>query len=326
MYKVFINDGSKEIPEDDICYVVGKSGVFLKKKVGIIESVTPVNGISILKDVQLSAKINIPKIPGKDFARIINFFRQVYSMYKAESIILIFFNKDSKLYKFECPIQEVSAASLHYKIKNLRGFNLIGTIHCHGSMSAFHSGTDTHDEKDFDGIHITIGKISDNTIDISCSVVANGTRVINDPLKYIEGIELVENNIINEKSNIISKPKYVLNNSFDLITCDQKWFNNVKEKKLDVVNFSYAHMLDSYMFGGIDKYNIKNYTEKRNSIVSKAIQSKNIEEDDFNPCEECPFRNYKLKMLFEELEDDEEDLYDYDLPYIDEICNLGGKK
>lgn len=37
------------------------------------------------------------------------------------------------------------------------GFKIMGTIHSHCNFGAFHSGTDDADEKDFDGLHITVG-------------------------------------------------------------------------------------------------------------------------------------------------------------------------
>ena len=332
MFKIFINDGSKEIPKDDICYIIGKSGIFLKKKVGLIESIAPVKEISILEDIPPIAKINIPKIHEEDFAKILDFFKIIYEAYSAEAIVLVFYNIEKELYKFECPIQEVSAASLHYETMTLKeGYNLIGTIHSHGSMSAFHSGTDDHDEKNFDGLHITIGKVNNNSgFDISCSVVANGTRVINNPLDYIDGVEKVEENIVikNATNVYMPKPKFCLKEHLHLITCNEFWFNNVKEKVVKVYGFlsgGYGNYFSN--FGGVvdKKYYMKDYIKERDKIIDKAFKLEDFDEDNFSPCEDCPFKNYKLEMMLEEIEDEveedkeEDDFYGYDLPYVKAI-------
>ena len=32
MFEIFINDGTKEMPTDDIFYIIAKEGIFLRKK------------------------------------------------------------------------------------------------------------------------------------------------------------------------------------------------------------------------------------------------------------------------------------------------------
>ena len=74
MFKVIIADGKEELPKDDIYYIVAKEGVFIKKKLGIMDSISPVKNISILESVQATAKMNIEKIPAIAVAKISNFF------------------------------------------------------------------------------------------------------------------------------------------------------------------------------------------------------------------------------------------------------------
>ena len=331
MFRIFINDGTEEIPKDEICYIIGKSGIFLKKKVGLIESIAPVKEISILEDIPPEAKINIPKIQGDDFAKIIDFFDTVYEAYSSEAIVLVFYNIDQEAYKFECPEQEVNSASLHYETMTLTGgYNLIGTIHSHGSMGAFHSGTDDHDEKNFDGIHITIGKANSDKFEISCSVVANGTRVINDPLDYIDGVELVKEEVIVKNATNVFTPttKYSLLEPFNSIVCDVDWFGNVKKKVSKVYGYltddvygkhfaSYRKYFDKL----VPKTDQKILMKERDALIDRTFLLDNFDDDDFAPCEECPFKNYKMEMMSEDEleEDDEDDFFGYNLPYIEEI-------
>jgi len=58
-------------------------------------------------------------------------------------------------------------------------------------FSAFHSGTDKNDEKDFPGIHFTIGHIDNvDTFSMVCSVVDSDRRFPIDIMEVIEGVEL----------------------------------------------------------------------------------------------------------------------------------------
>jgi hypothetical protein len=190
MFTVFVNDGTQEMPDDDIMYIVGKEGIFLKKKMGIMESIAPVKNISILESVGSMAKMHIPPIPGPTFAKAVSFFREVYKEHFGESIVLIFFNEKSGRYKLFPPHQKVTSASLDYNRGiTIEGWTMVGTIHSHGGMSAFHSGVDDDDEKTFDGLHITVGNVKDEDVSISASIVSNGYRFMIEPEEYIKQVK-----------------------------------------------------------------------------------------------------------------------------------------
>ena len=192
MFKIHVNDSIQKMPEDDIFYIVAKEGIFLKKKMGIMESLAPVKNISTLESVQSSAKMHISKIPATSFAKVIDFFRKVYTKYQGESIVLLFYNEESKKYRIIPPHQKVSSVSIDYNRGiSLKDWAMIGTIHSHARMSAFHSGVDDSDEETFDGLHITIGNVNDDNVSISSSIVANGYRVITEPEEYISGLKKV---------------------------------------------------------------------------------------------------------------------------------------
>jgi PRTRC genetic system protein A len=187
MFKIHINDGTQPLPEDDVYYVVAKEGIFLKKRMGVMESLAPVKNISILQSIQAAAKMHIKKIPGGQFARVVAFFREVYKEYHGESIVLLFYDETKRVYKIVPPHQKVTAAACDYnKGITIEGMTMIGTIHSHASMSAFHSGTDDKDEEHFDGLHITIGNVNDEDVSITSSIVANGHRFVVEPDEYVE--------------------------------------------------------------------------------------------------------------------------------------------
>lgn len=305
MFKIFINDGKTKPPKDDIYYIVGKSGVFLKKKIGIVESITPVNQISILNDVQVSAKLKLKsKIRLQDISKVITFFKKVYENEKAEAMVVMLYNEKFGTYLFDAPDQEVTAGGIKYSQEQIilsENFIRLGTIHSHGSMSAFHSGTDRNDEFNWDGLHITIGHITGNDIfDITGDVVINGTRfTIPDLTEYIEGIEKViqQEPEPQQQTFIIQKSEYkfpieALQNSE--VNLNIEWLNKVK-KPVVIQQPNIPGTFQGYLVNGSNVFS--NYFRMNRSIC---------DDDGWNPCFSCIYRDYKVKMS-DLLDDDEDD-------------------
>jgi hypothetical protein len=186
MFPIYLYEGN-ELPEDEICYLIAKQGIFLKKKVGLVESLTKVDKISILNELKPWAKMSLPKISGPQMGKIISFFKAVVAEFSGEANVFLYYNEAENKYALAIPKQEVSGAACDYEeAVGIPGYDLVGTIHSHARMSAFHSGTDDKDEKHFDGLHITIGQLTDDYPSISASIVVNGFRVIVDPCDYID--------------------------------------------------------------------------------------------------------------------------------------------
>jgi len=309
MFKVFINDGKENIPTDDICYIIGKKGIYLKKKLGIMESIALVDNISILEDVKTTAKLHIPKIPGKLFAQIYKFTKEVYETYQSESVTLLYYNTSNRKFKVLIPAQKVSGASIEYtKDETPKNYTLIGTIHSHAGFSAFHSSIDDKDEKNFDGIHITIGKLGSDDFELSCSIVSNGSRFISLPETYINGINKV---ITNE--NVLSKD-YSLHESLLNENFNPEWMDKVEKKTYTIYNrsggFVYDFLNDRSLGLNSNRSNyfnpsIRSFSQQRRNLFNF---NEELDDDDFNPCEDCPFKNYKLEMMIEDLEEDENEI------------------
>ena len=265
MFPIIVNDGQTPFPDDDIYYIVCKEGVYLKKRLGVMDSVAPVKQISILNSVEATAKMHIKKIPAKNGKQIINFFKAVFKEHYAEAIVLLFYNQQTKHHITVCPKQEVSAAGADYtRGVTIAGYEMIGTIHSHASMSAFHSSTDDADEKTFDGLHITFGNMRDDDISVSASIVANGFRVIVDPRDYMNQMEMTVNIDEEEKvpyartwkwnpklkrmSQIETASKYYTKRVFDQRfqvrlskdpKFDEKWMDHVEKRTY--VNTAWAY-------------------------------------------------------------------------------------
>jgi len=190
MFKVVVNDGTQELPDDDIYYIVAKEGIFLKKKIGVMESIAPVKNISILESASTMARMYVNPIPAQTGAKILSFFREVYRQFRGEAIVLLFYNEETGKYRVVPPHQKVTAAACDYnRGVTIEGWTMIGTIHSHANFSAFHSGTDDADEKTFDGLHITYGHVTSDEFTLSASIVANGHRFMVEPEDYMQGIE-----------------------------------------------------------------------------------------------------------------------------------------
>jgi len=187
MFKIHIHDGKEQLPNDDIYYIVAKNGLFLKKKLDLLESLVPVSNISFLKDIQISAKMSIPtKIPNVMFSDIVNFFRDVFDKYHAEAVVLLFYNKSTKDYKVVVPEQIITYASSDYKRQvSIPGYEMIGSIHSHPNFRSSASFIDHNDEKSFDGLHIIVGNITMPTVSVSTYIVANGIHFLCKNTDYI---------------------------------------------------------------------------------------------------------------------------------------------
>jgi len=312
---IYIND-KNTIPDDDTCYIIAKGGIYLKKKLDLIESLTPVDKISFLEDINSFAKMNIPLIPTRMFGNILGFFREVYNLYKSEAIVLLFYNKDKKSYKIYVPEQEVSGASLSYKTdKTIKNHVLVGSIHSHGSMSAFHSGTDIGDEKSFDGIHMTVGKISDpNFFELCGSIVANGLRVPISPEEYVNGIEYREytpyfptmfrpgfeeiNGDKIYKNTVKTSSGCILNAREEDYNFNKKWLENVKEKQSSyTTSLSFTGGKTKYIYkdGQLIKVNDNNKNESGN-LFNSFLDNIDKKYNGSCVCKHCVHRDEKLKM------------------------------
>jgi len=303
MFEVMIHNGQNSIPDQDVYYVIGKDGIYLKKNLGLIESLAPVKKIPGLEEVTCFATMSIAKIPGHWFAKVYEFFKEVHNQYKAEAVVLLFYNQDSKKYKIVAPAQKVSGAACDYnKGMNIKDMTMIGTIHSHSSMSAFHSGTDDTDEKVFDGLHITIGNVNDEFPSISTSIVANGFRQICDSHDYIESLEnvIAENtvNVVYQRNN----KRFKINVAPSKSKFNQKWLDMV-EQKYPVHTYSSSY-----------NYNHYKHQQSRLSKLWDNIQSSKVEDKTFkpstDPCLTCVHKKYNTFEDLYGVESEESKIYE----------------
>lgn len=195
LYPVHILEPGAELPEKGTFYVFAQNGIYLVKDTGLIRATVKVPSMAILDPLDIKASLTMPKIPATIIAQALLFFRRVYERYKSEAAVLLYYSSKDNLYQLDVFDQTVTGASVDYAVEGKfgdTGYQLVGTIHSHCDFSAFHSGTDIHDEKNFDGIHITIGHVHQPYFTISCSAVVNNNRFLLKPEDSIIGVKEVE--------------------------------------------------------------------------------------------------------------------------------------
>lgn len=121
-----------------------------------------------------------PPVPGVLMAQVVDFFRRTYRRLHAEAAVLLTFNEETKEWGVYVPTQLVSHGGVNYvydpqTIKRPR--YVVGSIHSHCDFSPFHSGTDTGDASDFDGLHMTIGYIEKDDPGIVAMMAMNKTMM-----------------------------------------------------------------------------------------------------------------------------------------------------
>jgi hypothetical protein len=338
MFPIWVNDGTSEAPTDDIFYVVAKDGIYLKKSMGHFDTLSKVDGISILGECESYATLDIAKIPVRKFAQILSLFREVFKKYRAEANIILHYNIKRKRYRIDIPPQGVTGASVEYEngLETYKGYTRIGTIHSHAGMSAFHSGTDQHDEEGWDGLHITLGRMGDKYFDISCSIMSNKERFIVNPEDYIEGISLEEYQPVSQYQSyryiggvreLIEPAKklgWVIDAEENDYKFPKKWMQQIgKYKPKPVYGHSifqqfgntasrggnFQSLAEFYQFHqGLGGANLPSQENPRNGSYF-ADSTFEVDENEWSPCAQCPYRHHKsdilMKEILEELADDE---------------------
>lgn len=185
-----------ELPEAPIAYLVGRNGFAVKTETIAFRAVVPISHIPALAPIEATATWRLPPIPAECAMQILKFFQEVWKRHKSEAILLISYHERRGTFRLDAPSQRVSAGHISYEMPpRTEGFLWVGTVHSHGSMQAFHSGTDTHDEEKFDGIHMTFGHVDRPLVQIVASLAVGGQR-------FTQPIESILGGVVHEKREV----------------------------------------------------------------------------------------------------------------------------
>ena len=186
----------------------GKDGkLYVKKTVGPTENpqfvtILPAREEDIpeprIAGPSLTLGTGFTKISMRTMLFVHAYFKEIYDRFKAEAIV--FFHKDPGSTEYTILVPEsfsATAASLTYEhaqpkyctichvcstnedittcprcgTETMARTHIYGTAHSHGSMSAFHSGTDDEHEKGQTGFHITFGNVDKGMFSLCPSFV-----------------------------------------------------------------------------------------------------------------------------------------------------------
>lgn len=123
-------------------------------------------------------------IPFELWEQIVAFMRWTQKEFKGEGHCTLFYNLNTKEWKaWPFPQQPMGMTvkllenDPQYAIDRKQfgsDWVMAGSVHHHCEASAFQSGTDSADEKDKEGIHITVGHVLKETVDLHARKVMNG--------------------------------------------------------------------------------------------------------------------------------------------------------
>ncbi len=177
LFPVIVLRHGDPMPEAPTAYLVGSDGIFVRNTTIAFESVTPASEIPSLQKLEPVAEYLLPPMPPECVAQILLFFRAVWEKSKSEAILLISYHPRRGTFRLDAPPQGVSPMHIHYDMPRIPSeFVLVGSVHSHGSLSAGHSGTDLDDELNFDGIHITFGRMDRHLVEIVATLGVGGER------------------------------------------------------------------------------------------------------------------------------------------------------
>lgn len=198
MFPVHIHsENGPALPENGNYFVIAGNGTFFHKENNLLKGLIKVTAVPDLEEVTPYGEIKLPKIPFSLAYMVKQFFEEVWREHKSEAAVLLHYSYADGYY-ISAPKQKVSGASVKYdrddRFSDSKGnqYICVGTIHSHCDFSAFHSGVDTADEADFDGIHLTFGHVNQDKFSIASSIALSNNRFKIDPKDHIEGLVVSE--------------------------------------------------------------------------------------------------------------------------------------
>jgi hypothetical protein len=225
------------IPVDTI--ICAKDGYYVKRDTGFVEVLQQLKEIPDLEAIENKGlTLKMPDIPLSIFFAAWEFFKEVNDKHKSEAILLLTFDEKKQEYSIVSPKQKVSSASLDYETENIT--SIVGTIHSHNTMAAFHSGTDDKDEfMGRDGIHITLGHVDKSFPSISCSITMGKERYMIDFHQLFDFPDKEHNYNISEFMKTVSKKAYTKSSQkYGYVKDWDKWDREYENKKKNKKNKS----------------------------------------------------------------------------------------
>jgi PRTRC genetic system protein A len=196
-------DSSMPWPEEELAfYLLTSDGLFLCRNHPLFQSCVRTHGFpSELAPQRPFLRLKYPRIPGLVLERVVGFFELVARRHHSEAAVLLVWNRETGAMEIVVPKQtgivssgtygSVYPIELEYEVPALPPhLLLIGDIHSHVDYAAYASGTDQLDEKHRPGLHLVVGRLSQEPPEFHCEVIADGTRFkVRDLGMVVEGYQ-----------------------------------------------------------------------------------------------------------------------------------------
>lgn len=244
----------------------------------------------------------IPKvkmITADEWNTVIAFLQWVWDEHKSEGLLYGLYHTEQQKWLFVVPDQKVGSAAvvtsdLHFSQLN-EGYQVIFSIHTHGSMSAFQSGQDHKDEMDGygAGFHITLGNMDKPEMTIHCRSKFVFTQtdedgfVIPNTKAIISMVPFTPWSLV-ESSVQVSMPQNLKDSLFrwERLTSrcgefPEEWKEKVS-KKVDEKKGYFPHLDDKYGIVYRDKVN-KEFLDEISILWFEFLDSKPKDEIKIKP-------------------------------------------
>jgi proteasome lid subunit RPN8/RPN11 len=196
-------DDEFEWPEDQrMFYLLANTGLFKCRNHEFFRSCVPAHqGPSELADQEPLMECSFPLIPRVLFERVVGFFDQIRLLHNSEVSVLLAYDRENEAVELVVPEQTATVIrysdgwqhpiGLHYypPLDLPPSWVVFGDIHSHVDLAAYSSGTDVHDETHSAGLHIVIGRLYREPMDVHVEAVVDGERFEMKLEDVVEGYE-----------------------------------------------------------------------------------------------------------------------------------------
>jgi len=198
------------------------------------------------------------KIDLQNWYKFVTFCLASQKKNKAEAMVLFFYDENKEDWHLWAPPQETQGMTVN--VTEGQDYDeqrtqlpplMFGSGHHHCTSSAFQSGTDHEDEIDKEGIHVTLGNLDKQILDIHCRIIVRGVSydvpasdVIETP-KWVK--EILFPDIREEAANRFLGQRFAVEYpSVWLDNVEKKTWGGISQKKTSVNNGSAYDYDDGY--------------------------------------------------------------------------------
>jgi hypothetical protein len=189
-------------------YILARNGLYLCRNHEFFRSCVPApRGPSELEEQHTFMVPRFPTIPRALFEQAVGFFERVADLYDAEAAVLLAWDRTAGRVRLVVPKQTATVSRVWNGIRYPIGVHYVppsdlppnwvpfGDIHSHVDYSAYASSIDKADEIHAAGLHVVVGRISQEPPAIHVEAVVDGTRFKLDAPLVIEGYSARRTNV-----------------------------------------------------------------------------------------------------------------------------------